>query len=335
MKKKTFNCGGLFSGIGGFCSGFEKNNFVTSWVNEISKPVVNVYKENFSKTNVINCDIKDLSVARNKLEPVDVLHAGFPCQSFSIAGNRKGFNDPRGQLFFEIIRLINEFGKEKPKVLVLENSPNILSGEGGDWMDIILFQLQKSGYWLKLENCLVMDTLSHASLPQKRKRVFMIATNRDYFIDNPILNDFSQCKVDMLEKYINLEIKKNEKYYLHLENRFGAMLYENLKDRPQYSLAQLRKSYVREIPFGYCPTLTANMGTGGHNVPFLIDNFGLRKLTEDECFKLQGFSNSFKLPKNVSSSKTYEMIGNSVSPKISDIIARKVYSLLLQECSIK
>ena len=75
--------------------------------------------------------------------------------------------------------------------MVLENSPNILSGEGGDWMDIILFQLQKSGYWLKLENCLVMDTLSHASLPQKRKRVFMIATNRDYFIDNPILNDFS------------------------------------------------------------------------------------------------------------------------------------------------
>ena len=74
------------------------------------------------KHYIFNCDIKNLGVMKNKLEPVDVLHAGFPCQSFSIAGNRKGFDDPRGRLFFEIIRLINEFGKDKPKVLVLENS---------------------------------------------------------------------------------------------------------------------------------------------------------------------------------------------------------------------
>ena len=102
MEKETFNCGGLFSRIGGFCYGFEKNKFVTSWVNEISKPVVDVYKENFLSTHIFNCDIKNLGVMKNKLEPVDVLHAGFPCQSFSIAGNRKGFDDPRGRLFLKL-----------------------------------------------------------------------------------------------------------------------------------------------------------------------------------------------------------------------------------------
>ena len=334
MEKETFNCGGLFSGIGGFCFGFEKNNFVTSWVNEISKPVVDVYKENFLSTHIFNCDIKNLGVVKNKLEPVDVLHAGFPCQSFSIAGNRKGFDDPRGRLFFEIIRLINEFGKDKPKVLVLKNSPNILNGEGGDWMDIIIFQLQKAGYWLKMDNCLVMDTSLHASLPQKRKRVFMIATNRDYFIDNPVKNDFRQTKANSLDKYINLENKKNVKYYLPVENKFGAMLFQNLKDKPKYSLAQLRKNYVRSIPYGSCPTLTANIGRGGHNVPFIIDNFGLRKLTEEECLKLQGFNSLLKVPDNISSSRIYEMIGNSVSPMISSIIAKKIYLLLKEECSI-
>ena len=107
-------------------------------------------------------------------------------------------------------------------------------------MDIIIFQLQKAGYWLKMDNCLVMDTSLHASF-LKKKTSFHDCYKQDYFIDNPIKNDFRQTKANSLNKYINLENKKNEKYYLPVENKFGAMLFQNLKDKPKYSLAQLRK----------------------------------------------------------------------------------------------
>lgn len=129
----TLNCGALFAGIGGFCLGFERAGFKTAWAVELNEHACQTYHANLPTARLLCKSVEEVSVVSDALEPVDVLHAGFPCQSFSQAGERKGFDDPRGRLFFEIIRIIEEFGPRRPKVLVLENAPFLRYGEGGAW----------------------------------------------------------------------------------------------------------------------------------------------------------------------------------------------------------
>ena len=324
MNKTQPTCAGLFAGIGGFCFGFEKAGFTTKWVSDFDSHVTAVYRHNFPETQVIERDVKQLKVADDALSPVDVLHAGFPCQSFSIAGNQKGFDDERGKLFFEIIRLIKEFGEARPKVVVLENAPNLQTGGQGEWRDIVLRELQKSGYWVDYENCIIADTKKHGGLPQNRKRLFIVATSQDYFIDNPFTAMPEAETHTPIEEVLDIQKQQGRQYYLDATNKYGEMLTKHLKGKKQYTLAQLRKYIVRDIPFGTCPTLTANMGMGGHNVPFLMDDCGLRKLTEKECLRLQGFSTNFKWPVDIGINRRYKMVGNAVSPKVSLLVAKTI-----------
>ena len=101
LPSKKVTCGSLFSGIGGFCFGFERAGFETLWANDNDQKVSMTYKKNFESVEFLEQDIAKLETS--KLRPVDVIHAGFPCQSFSSAGNRLGFDDPRGMLFEQII----------------------------------------------------------------------------------------------------------------------------------------------------------------------------------------------------------------------------------------
>ena len=325
-----FTCGSLFAGMGGLCIGMEQAGFKTLWANEFNEDCLKVYRNNFPQTNLIGGDIREISVMLNNLQPVDVLHGGFPCQSFSAAGNRLGFNDERGMLFFEITRIIEEFGNLKPKILVLENAPNLMTGDNGDWIERILTELQLCGYWVSKLNCVHINTLKNCGLPQRRERLFIIATSQDYFLDNPFKDQFDEVERENISNFIDLEADLHDYYYLSKDNRFGAKLYEDLKNKPKYSLSHLRKTYARSVEFGLCPTLTANMGEGGHNVPFVLDHKGLRKLTEFECLKLQGFPNDYKLPvfHDMARSKIYKMIGNSVSPRVSGLLSKRVYNYL-------
>ena len=96
------------------------------------------------------------------------------------------------------------------------------------------------------------------------------------------------------------------------------------------TIYQYRRVYVRENKNSECPTLTANMGTGGHNVPLILDSKGIRKLTPRECFNLQGFPLSYKLP-NLSDSNLYKLAGNAVSVPVVKLIADRIISLLQSE----
>ena len=331
MGEEILSCGALFAGIGGFCFGFEDAGFTTIWANEIDAASSEVYKKNFPHVEHLSFDIKTLSVNDIGLSPVDVLHAGFPCQSFSIAGNKLGFEDERGQLFFEIIRIIGEFGSRKPKIVVLENTPNLLIGDNGNWMDEVIYQLQFAGYWVTSAHCHILDTYEHGGLPQNRKRLFVIATSQEHFMENPFTGIGKISKRTEIEDLIDLTEKKESYCYLPKTNRYGEMILSNLSKRGPYSIAQLRKYEVRSIAKGRCPTLTANMGLGGHNVPFIKDDFGVRKLTIDECLGLQGFPSSFGWPADISNGKCYRMVGNSVSPRISKLIADAIYFKLKGE----
>lgn len=328
--------GALFSGIGGFCIAFEKVGFKTAWAVEKDVDAVRTYRHNFPHTPVIEIDgqpapIEKVSVEKCGLEPVDVLHAGFPCQSFSQAGARKGFNDSRGRLFFEIIRIIKEFKDKKPSVLVLENTPYIRHGDGGSWFLEISNAIRGAGYWFRDSNCAELDPYDLTDLPQQRNRLFMVAFSIEHFRNGRF--GFPQKKVNLvkdLTKFIDFHGKlDDDTYYLPEDNRYYRMLKAHMKDKSV--IYQIRKSTVRVKEPGVCPTLTANMGLGGHNVPFIHDAKGIRKLTEHECLKLQGFPDSFSFPDDVPRSRRYVQIGNSVVPEVVGLIAQEVKEKIVKE----
>lgn len=322
--------GALFSGIGGFCLGFEEAGFETAWAVELNEHASQTYRHNLPNTRLLTKDIREVSVDGDQLDPVDVLHAGFPCQSFSQAGERRGFEDPRGQLFFEIIRLISEFGPAKPKVLVLENAPFLRYGEGGAWFLELQRAIQKAGYWFRPENSceLTANVLTH--LPQQRTRLFMVALSMDAFrsgrFDFPAHID-SEPK--NMRRYVDFDNRVDDEYYLPNENKYFKMITKTVDNRE--CLYQLRKYEVRVKEPGVCPTLTANMGLGGHNVPFIMNGHGLRKLTEYECLRLQGFPDHFKFPDEVPRAKRYVQVGNAVTVPVAKLIAKNVWNRLKEE----
>jgi DNA (cytosine-5)-methyltransferase 1 len=320
----TLKAGALFAGIGGFCEGFKKSGIETSWAIDLDERAENTYNLNHITHEFIRADVKAIennSILGRQLEPVDVLHAGFPCQSFSMAGERRGFNDPRGQLFFDLMRIIRDFQDKKPAILVFENSPYLQVGERGSWFKTVKSEIQKAGYWFKDSNTFIIDPQKHLGLPQFRPRLFMIALNRSTFRSGRFELDLSQePKTRPLSDFIDFEGQQDDRYYLDRENRYFAMISEKKRNEPQ-TLYQLRKFRVRVKD--HCPTLTANMGLGGHNVPFLFDGRGLRKLTETECVRLQGFED-FKFPDNIPGSAKYLQIGNSVHVEVAQMIANAV-----------
>lgn len=317
----------LFAGIGGFCSGFEQVGIPTSWAVEFNEHAATTYAHNFPEVRVIRKDIREVSVALDALEPVDILHAGFPCQSFSQAGTRSGFDDERGQLFFEIIRLLKEFGEDRPKVLVLENAPFLRFGEGGAWFLRLQNEIRKAGYWFREESAKELNAYQLTELPQQRNRLFMVALSTSHFsggrFDFPEGEDKSAKD---LSRFINFEEDVEAEYYLPKDNRYYHMINDAaVGDRQIY---QLRKYLVRAKLPGVCPTLTANMGLGGHNVPFIFAPSGLRKLTEYECLALQGFPSAFEFPAEIPRAKRYTQVGNAVAVPVARRLAEHVKSKL-------
>lgn len=321
----TLKCASFFAGVGGIDLGFTNAGFEVVYANEIDpKPVV-TFEKNF-KIKVDNRDIKevadDLENNIDCIENIDVLLAGFPCQAFSVAGLRQGFNDEkgRGNLFFEVMRIVHI---KKPTVIFLENVKNLLTHDRGNTFRVIKDSLVKEGYQITYR---ILNTMEYGNLPQNRERIYIVAfKNNDHFnrfnwIDKvPLTNT--------LENIIDFHSKLDDKYY-YTEDKFKR--YSEIKDHinKYYTVYQWRRIYVRENKNGVCPTLTANMGTGGHNVPLIYTDHGIRKLTPRECFKLQGFPDSYILPENMALSHLYKQAGNSVSVSVIERIANNILQAL-------
>ena len=322
--------GALFSGIGGFCIGFERAGIPTAWAIEYDAHAVETYVHNVAPTRVLQKDIRQVSVIGDKLEPVDVLHAGFPCQSFSQAGTRSGFDDERGMLFFEIIRLLKEFGEDRPKILVLENAPFLRLGQGGEWFLRLQNEIRKAGYWFREENAVELNAAKLTALPQQRVRLFMVALSTSVF--NGGRFDFPEhdaSKIKDLADFVDFDRDVAPEYYLPKDNRYYHMI--NGAKQGDRQIYQLRKYLVRAKEPGVCPTLTANMGLGGHNVPFIYAPSGLRKLTEYECLALQGFPKEFEFPDQVPRARRYTQVGNAVAVPVAQRLALYVKEKLSGE----
>lgn len=132
----TVGC--LFSGMGGFASGMVAAGFQVAWATDDNRAACATFRHRLPKVRVVEKDVRDVTVEQDQLKPVDVLTAGFPCQSFSQAGDRRGFDDHRGEVFFEIPRLLKEWPPpQRPKMIILENVDHILHGNDGWWFDHI------------------------------------------------------------------------------------------------------------------------------------------------------------------------------------------------------
>jgi DNA (cytosine-5)-methyltransferase 1 len=323
MKNKNiYTVGGLFSGVGGIEQGFINNGFDVLWSNDIDEPSSQTFKLNFHHKHIL----QDIHLLNGKdLAPVDVLVGGFPCQAFSIAGYRKGFQDDRGNLFFEIARLIDEL-KYKPKALLLENVKNFYSHDNGNTYKVVHQTLEDLGYSVFTD---ILNTSSVTKIPQNRERTFIICflEGKDGALDpkKPMSYKFNQIfppKEINKPKHISnyLENKKvDDKFYYGKEKYMYKELLETIKSED--TVYQWRRHYVRENKNDVCPTLTANMGTGGHNVPLIKDEFGFRKLTPRECFNFQGFPKGYKLPKDIANSQLYKQAGNSVTVEVISLLA--------------
>ncbi len=316
---------GLFCGIGGLCQGFERAGFKSSWATDFDPDVAQTYKHNFSDSTFILADLKDLDL--NSLPPVDVLHAGFPCQSFSQAGNRKGFADERGRLFLTMMEKIAVM-ELKPSILVFENSPYIKVGEKGGWFSQVVNRIRLAGYRFSVANSFEIDARQHAGSPQSRIRLFMIAYRKDLGSFNPFHKLTLAADPIQLESLLDREKVTDKFYYLDPENKYSRRIKKLARNPEDKRVFHLRKTVVRVQEEGLCPTLTANMGGGGHNVPFILANGEVRKLTERECLRLQNFPESFRFPETVHKTARYRMIGNAVNAAVAFGIANSIYSVL-------
>lgn len=322
--------------MGGFCSAAENAGVKVLWANDVDEYVCKSISANFQDVRVLARSVTDISVEQDKLEPIDILTAGFPCQSFSQAGRRRGFSDYRGELFFEIIRLVREFGSERPKIILLENVPHLLYGDGGNWMDLILSEVQRLGYWFNSSSITVLNTATLTGIPHRRERLFMAAMSTDTFSLNDFTFPTGTGSVRQLDEFVDRSKRGPSETYLAPDNRYYKMIEEASKGKPTNTILQLRKYLVRTYD-GMCPTLTANMGVGGHNVPFVKDEWGIRKLTVEECMRLQGFdTDRYAFPKEVPNHSRYKQIGNTVTvPVAQSLIERCVHQLDKAEKGLK
>jgi len=317
MKIKTI--ASFFAGVGGIDFAFEQlKNYKVIYANEFDKNARKTYESNFN-IKVDPRDIRDVDI--KEIPKTDILLAGFPCQAFSVAGYRKGFEDHRGDLFFETLKIIVE---NKPEIVFLENVKNLVTHDEGNTFKIIREGLEQNGYYLKWA---VLNSKDYANIPQNRERIYIIAFRSKSAFDNFEFPEPIEL-TKSLKEVIGFSDKVKSKYYYTEEK--NPILYKELEKKilSQKTIYQWRRQYVRENKNGVVPTLTANMGTGGHNVPLILSDMGIRKLTPRETFNIQGYPKSFVLPKDVADGQLYKQAGNSVVVPMVNRIAKKIQEAL-------
>ena len=305
----------LFSGIGGFHYALSSYGAKCVFASDINKYASNVYEKNFNLKpfgDITKINTKDIPKH-------DILTAGFPCQAFSISGKKEGFNDTRGTLFFEIIRISKE---HKPKILILENVKNLISHDNGKTIKIIKKTLENLDYKVYYK---ILNT-SNFGLPQSRKRIYFVCFNNDIInrkFHFPIGKNKQTHLSDVLEKKPKTikEIKRND---INFKEKIDLS-----KHNKTIRIGTVGKGGQGERiydPSGHAITLSAyGGGIGSKTGLYKIDDI-IRKLTPRECARIQGFPENFII--DASSNQAYKQFGNSVSINvIQHIIKNIIFSL--------
>jgi len=317
----------LFAGIGGFRKGFERNECECVFSSEIDEHAGEMYELNYGD-NVF----KDITkIDEKQLPNHDILLAGFPCQPFSIAGEKKGFNDTRGTLFFDIERILKE---KKPKTVVLENVKHFKNHDKGNTLKVVLNSLEELGY---TTNWKVLNAKDFG-VPQNRERTIIIGSlNGVKFNFNTLEQKPPIYIKDILEEENDEFEYLDESEYTLIENpkkQLSGLIfvgYRNKNTRTKGTrentthLSRVHKQPNRIYSSeGTHPTLSSQETAGRY---FILHDGKVRKLTIKECYRLMGFEDDFKLIG--SKGKLYNRIGNSIVVPMVEEIAKQVKKQIL------
>lgn len=313
VKKLTVDS--FFAGVGGIDLGLEQTGrFKVIWANEINKWARQTYALNFPDVKLDSRDINKVPV--KNVPKADVMVGGFPCQSFSVAGLQKGFDDPRGILFFQMLRMIKA---KHPKIVLLENVKNLVGFKGGKAFKIICDALTESGYCIKWK---VMNTAQYGNLPQHRERIYIIGFKnwnmfKSFKFPKPIPLTTS------IHDVFDFKHPVPEQYYYTNKSKIYPRLAKSIQSND--TIYEYRRGSVRENKSHQCFCSTVQWGSGGDNCPIIYTNdHKIRALTPRECFNIQGFPKSYKL--NESKMHLYEQAGNAVSVPVIKRIATQIVS---------
>lgn len=324
----------LFCGIGGFRLAMKENQVECVFSSDNDKFAQETYKANFGETPA--GDIKKINA--EDIPPFEILTAGFPCQPFSYAGEKKGFDDEiRGTLFFDICRILEH---HKPPMVFLENVKGLKSHENGKTLNIIITKLKELGYFPHWK---ILSSLDYG-LPQKRERWYCVAFRKDIEFEfptplggKPILRDIvdlgntdsslvlPKFELDRIDFHFSVAQKgdrvkhDNSKYEPHTKKgRYGIYSYQKPDGSLRFHVGDAAKTQIQEAFYScldtYAPTIIAN------RTPKLWDI--RRKLSVLEAQRLQGFPDDFIFP--VSNAQAYHQLGNSVSVPIIKMIMKNM-----------
>lgn len=309
-----YTVGSMFAGIGGICMGFRDAGCKLVWANEIDKYACITYRLNFGDDYLVEGDIQEIK--SQDIPSFDVLTAGFPCQAFSSVGLLGGFDDPRGNLFFETARVAKAI---QPRVIFLENVANLVKHDEGNTFKVIIQTLNELNYFVTWQ---VMNAKEYGDLPQQRNRIYIVAFKNEADIKRsrfPEKIDLTRTAFDLFDKE-----KQEDKYYMDGHRMWSRMMeYMDKRDRV-YRFTDWGLSRSRE---GICPTLLAAMGSRFERIPFFYDDYSVRLLTPRECARLQGFPESYQFP-NKYEKQIYKQIGNSVAVPVVRRIAQNIIAAL-------
>lgn len=308
----------LFAGIGGFHLALSSFGAQCVFASEIDNHAASVYYNNFNLQPV--GDITKIS--SEEIPAHDILCAGFPCQSFSISGKQRGFEDLRGTLFFEIVRIAKQ---HKPQILILENVKNLERHDNGNTYKTITVSLQNLGYNVFSQ---VLNA-SDYGLPQNRERIFFVAFRKDLNITNfafPVGSQDLVCLNDILEikpkakiiirDDIEMSDKQIEEYDI-----FGSQI----KYQKPLQIGIVNKGGQGERIYhrlGHSITLSAQGGGVGSKTGLYQIDGKIRKLSVRECARLQGFPEDFKLTS--SECQSQKQFGNSVPVNVLQYIIKQI-----------
>lgn len=308
----------LFAGIGGIRKGFEiafGNNIDCVMTSEIDKHAIETYKANFGDENIYG-DIKEIK--EEDVPDHDILLAGFPCQPFSQAGLKKGFNDTRGTLFFDIERILIE---KQPQAFLLENVKQLKGHDKGHTLKVILEHLDKAGYKTFVKVLAARDF----GVPQNRERIFIVG-----FLDHSINFEFPEptgipTKVgDILEHDVDDSFTISDKLWAGHQRRKEA---NRLKGKGfGYSLFDENSQYTN--------TISARYYKDGSEILIAQKGKNPRKLTPREAARLQGFPEDFIIDK-VSNAQAYKQFGNSVCVPVIAAVASQMKKYIKESKNVK
>ncbi len=314
----------LFSGIGGFRLGFEKAGYRCVFSSETDKYCKAVYKENFGK--VPAGDITQIPLS--DIPDHEVLTGGFPCQSFSICGKRKGFADQRGHLFFHICKII-EF--KKPKVVCLENVKYLIYHDSGVTLNRMLSMLSELGYHVGFK---VLNSL-HFGVPQNRERVIIVCTKSKRFNFYQLGYKSKNIRLcDFLDKMGQFEFLKKSDYTLienPVQKKDSGLIFTGYRNKDVWKkgvrpntkhLSRVHRQPNRIYSSdGVHPTIPSQEPSGRFFI-YLPDKNKVRKLTLKECYRIMGFPDSFKICEK--KTEAYKQIGNSICVPMVYNIAKQI-----------